>query len=127
MGFGRFRWLPVAAILGSVLTGGSAIAGKADVLEAEAKQASDGTWTFTVTVQHDDAGWDHYANAWVVVGPDEKVLGERVLLHPHDLEQPFTRSASGIRIPDDVERVIIRAKDLVHGFGGAELTLELPR
>ncbi len=127
MGFERFGWLPIAAILGSVLTAGSAIAGKADVLEAEAKQAADGTWTFTVTVQHDDAGWDHYADAWVVVGPDDKVLGERVLLHPHDLEQPFTRSASGIRIPDDVDRVTVRAKDSVHGFGGAELTLELPR
>lgn len=123
----QLRWLPIAAYFGVTLVAGSASAGKADVLEAEARQASDGTWTFTVTVQHDDAGWDHYANAWVVLAPDETVLGERVLLHPHDLEQPFTRSASGIRIPDDIDHVIIRARDLVHGFGGAELTLELPR
>jgi len=104
-----------------------AYSGEADVLAAEATQSADGTWTFTVTVKHDDAGWDHYADAWVVLSPNEEKLGERILLHPHDLEQPFTRSASGIRIPDDLDSVIIRARDSVHEFGGAELILELAR
>ena len=40
----------------------------------------------------DVTGWEHYANKWDVVGPDDTILGTRVLLHPHVNEQPFTRS-----------------------------------
>ena len=76
-------------------------------------------------MRHEDAGWDHYADKWQVIGPDGTVLGERVLLHPHDDEQPFTRSQSGIVIPAGVKNVIVRAHDKRHGWGGAELTLEL--
>ena len=36
-------------------------------------------------------------------------------------EQPFTRSLSGVAIPDDVAEVTIRAHDRVHGFGDPEL------
>jgi hypothetical protein len=46
-----------------------------------------------------DAGWEHYADRWQVLDAGGTVLGERVLLHPHDTEQPFTRSQSGIEIP----------------------------
>lgn len=120
-------WTIALATLAILPFGNPVKAGEADVLKAEATQAADGSWTFSVTVQHADAGWEHYADAWVVLTLDEKKLGERILLHPHDLEQPFTRSASGIDIPDDVQTVIIRARDSVHEFGGEELRLDLPR
>ena len=49
-----------------------------------------------VTVRtNDDAGWDHYADKWIVEGPDGAVYGERVLAHPHENEQPFTPVAAG--------------------------------
>ena len=83
----------------------------------EARKGGDGSWRFDVTVRHADAGWDHYADKWEVVAPDGRVLGERVLLHPHDNEQPFTRSQSGIAIPDGVAHVMVRAHDSVHGWG----------
>ncbi len=57
---------------------------------------------------------------------DGTVLGTRVLAHPHEEEQPFTREQSGIKIPEDTKQVIIRAHDKVEGFGGKELTLTLP-
>lgn len=91
----------------------------------EHRQAADGTYRFDVTVRHADAGWEHYADRWQVLAPDGTVLGERVLLHPHDTEQPFTRSLDGVTIPRDIKKVTVRAHDGRHGWGGAELTIEL--
>jgi len=102
-----------------------ALAGEADVVGVEARQAGNGTWRFDVTVSHADEGWDHYADLWAVVGPDGAVLGSRVLAHPHVEEQPFTRSLSGVSIDDAIGSVTVRARDSVHGFGGAEMTVDL--
>ncbi|RNC95311.1 MAG: hypothetical protein ED558_09605 [Oricola sp.] len=102
-----------------------ALAGEADVVGVEARQADSGTWHFDVTVAHADEGWDHYADLWEVVGPDSAVLGSRVLAHPHVDEQPFTRSLSGVSIDGAIGSVTVRARDSVHGFGGAEMTVDL--
>ena len=103
----------------------AATAGGADVLEVKVTPGASG-YRFDVTVSHDDEGWDHYANVWQVVGPEGAVFGERVLAHPHENEQPFTRSKSGILIPNGITRVIVRAGDSVHGFTGKEMTVTLP-
>ncbi len=104
----------------------------ADVEYVRAVQASDGTWTFHVTVRHPDTGWEDYADGWDVLTPDGKVIKPdpsspftRLLLHPHENEQPFTRSQSGIVIPPDVTQVRVRAHDLVDGFGGREVVVDL--
>jgi hypothetical protein len=104
----------------------SALAGTADVVGVEVSLAADGTYRFDVTVRHADEGWDHYADAWEVVAPDGTVLGTRTLLHPHENEQPFTRSLSGVAIPEGITEVVIRARDSVHGYGGAERRVTLP-
>lgn len=104
---------------------GTAFAGMADIVGVKTEKAADGTYRFDVSVRHDDEGWDHYADKWVVAGPDGTVYGERVLLHPHENEQPFTRSQSGITIPDTVKTVTVRAHDKVHGWGGAEMTVSV--
>lgn len=122
----RFDVILAAALLSTLPFGSIASAGMADIVAAEARKSAEGTWTFSVTVAHADAGWDHFADAWVVLDESGKLLGERVLLHPHDLEQPFTRSLSGVRVPEGTARVVIRARDSVHGFGGEELLLSLP-
>ena len=82
--------------------------------------------TFSVTLEHLDEGWNHYANQWDVMTLDGKLLKSRVLFHPHVDEQPFTRSLSGVVIPEGVERVKIRAKDSKHGYSDAEFIVELP-
>jgi hypothetical protein len=110
--------------LATLVACGAAFAGEADVVDVKATPEAGGTWRFDVTVRHADEGWDHYADKWEVLGPDGEVLGERVLLHPHETEQPFTRSLGGVSIPAGVSRVTIRAHDSVHGYGGA--TLEVP-
>jgi len=105
----------------------------ADVLFVRAvKDTEPNSWTFHVTVSHPDTGWEDYADGWDVVFPDGKVIKPdpedpftRLLLHPHEAEQPFTRSQSGILIPDGVTKVQVRAHDLVDGFGGEEITVDL--
>ncbi len=110
-----------------LLAAGSAGAGEADVVKVEAFGQRDGTWRFMVSVRHGDTGWDHYADKWDVVGPDGAVLGTRVLLHPHESEQPFTRSLGGVKIPPQITQVALRAHDSQHGYGGAEVTVDLAR
>ncbi|MEH6632170.1 MAG: hypothetical protein V7776_15225 [Halopseudomonas aestusnigri] len=94
------------------------IAGEADVVTVEAHQESNGHWRFNVTVRHDDTGWDHYVNKWDIVSEDGEVIATRVLHHPHENEQPFTRSLSGVEISSEVKSVIVRAHDSVDGYGG---------
>ena len=91
--------------------------------------ATSSSYAFHVTVQHDDKGWEDYCDGWDVVLPNGSVLKKRasdaftrVLLHPHD-DQPFTRSQSGLVF--DAPFVTVRAHDLVHGFGGREVRVNL--
>lgn len=117
------KWLMTLTL---VAWSSAAMAGEADVVNAEARKGADGSYRFDVTVRHADTGWDHYADRWEVLAPDGTVLGTRTLLHPHVEEQPFTRSLSGVKIPEGVAEVTIRAHDSVDGFGGKTLTLRLP-
>ncbi|KZK98318.1 hypothetical protein [Pseudovibrio sp. Ad26] len=102
------------------------LAGEADVVKADVTPQADGSYRFDVNVRHGDEGWDHYADAWEVLSEDGKVLAVRVLAHPHVNEQPFTRSLSGVEIPAGMSRVVVRAKDSVHGYGGETVTVEVP-
>jgi hypothetical protein len=101
-------------------------AGEAEVVQVQVSTSGERTCRFDVTVQHGDTGWDHYADKWEIVAPDGKILGTRKLLHPHVNEQPFTRSLSGVRIPNNIQQVSVRAHDSVHAFGGKVMTLDLP-
>ncbi len=88
---------------------------------------TDGRWDVHVAVLHNDEGWDHYANIWQVVdSTTDKVIGERILAHPHDNEQPFTRSLTGLVIPGDVREVRIRSRCNLHDYGGREIAVEIP-
>lgn len=104
-----------------------AAAGEADVLEVEILSSGGNTWSFTVTVEHADEGWDHYADAFEIVSPDGEVLAVRTLYHPHVNEQPFTRSLDNVTVPYGIDEVIMRAHDSVHGYGGKEVRVAVPR
>jgi hypothetical protein len=118
------RWSIVALLCLAPI---AAAGGEADVLDVRATPTEVGSYRFEVTVQHADTGWDHYADTWEVLTPDGAVLGTRTLLHPHADEQPFTRSLTGVSIPDGVTEVTVRAHDSVHGHGGKTLTVAVPR
>ena len=114
-----------ALALAAVLIEGGARAGEADVLAVEVTAAAEG-WRITATVRHADAGWEHYADRFEVTTPAGVILAVRTLHHPHVDEQPFTRSLSGVVVPEGLERVVVRARDSVHGYGGETVTVALP-
>lgn len=96
-----------------------------DVIAVDATKNGD-DWTFAVTISSPYDSPEQYADAWRVVGPDGTVYGERLLTHDHASEQPFTRSQTGITIPDDVRSVTVEARDSENGWGGSTIDHELP-
>ena len=80
------------------------------------KETASGKRVFEVSILHNDTGVEHYATDYQVLTLDGKLITNRVLLHPHVNEQPFTRNTSG-KIPKGVTEVLVRARDKVHGFG----------
>lgn len=115
--------------LAAGIAGGAApaLAGKADVVAVKVAKTGARVYRFDVTVRHDDAGREHYADRWEVRSADGAVLGVRELAHPHGDEQPFTSSLSGVAIPAGTDQVRVRARDKVHGYGGAEMAVEVPK
>ena len=97
------------------------------VLASEFRQSAGGTWQVSATLEHADDGVEHYADAWRVVGEDGSVFGTRVLYHPHDAEQPFTRSLSGVTIPANISVVFVEAHDKVHGWSSQRLPIDLTK
>jgi len=116
----------VFILLSCLLLPAMLFAGEADVIGVEVDK-SGSIYSFSVTVKHGDEGWQHYADGWDIVSPEGQVIATRVLYHPHVNEQPFTRSLSGVVIDKNISSVIVRAHDLVHGYGGKEMVVELPR
>lgn len=104
----------------------SALAGEADVVDVDISKSGKNSYNFSVTVLHKDTGWDHYANKWDIIDSTGRILGTRTLYHPHVDEQPFTRSLSGVEIPDNITAVTVRAYDSVHEYGGKVVSIELP-
>nr|WP_306266727.1 hypothetical protein [Pararhizobium sp. IMCC3301] len=118
----------VAAALWFVLLAAvsPALAGEAEVVTAAATPDSTGAWRIDATIRHADEGWEHYANAFEVLGPQGRILAVRVLVHPHVEEQPFTRSLGDVAIPPGTDFIVIRARDSVHEYGGSEFRIDLP-
>jgi len=99
----------------------------AQVTNVVASQSSNDNWCFSTTVRHNDQGWEHYADGWEVIDLEGKQLGFRKLHHPHNNEQPFTRSQCNIQVPLEVTKVIVRAKCNKHGYGGKPKVVKLTK
>ena len=110
--------------LGTFLASQIVFAGDVEIKHVFMHATGD-SWRASVTLKHGDTGWDHYADAWRVVDGDGNVLGTRILHHPHEHEQPFTRSLGGIKIPANVTIVFIEAKDKVHGWSSQRVKVDL--
>lgn len=104
---------------------GVVLADAPQVVDVKTTQ-SGGAWRFDVSILHLETGWDHYADGWEVIDADGNQLGLRVLAHPHENEQPFTRSQSEIIIPEGVAEVFIRTRDNEHGWFDARTSVTLP-
>lgn len=103
----------------------AALGGQVKIVDADFSKDGTGKWSISVTLHHDDAGWDHYADQWRVVDTTGAVIGKRVLYHPHVNEQPFTRSLHGISLPQMKSELYIEAHDSVHGWTPNRLKVEV--
>ncbi|WP_417222148.1 hypothetical protein [Amphritea sp.] len=117
----------VGLFCGLLLLPGVSLGGAADVIAVKMIPQGAHRYDVSVTVRHADSGWDHYANQWDLIDVEGNIIASRVLLHPHVDEQPFTRGLTGVVIPAHITRVIVRAHDLVHGYGGEEVSVDLAR
>lgn len=103
-----------------------ASANDVEIVHTEFKKQGD-TWSVSTTLRHGDTGWKHYADQWRVVDEKGKELGKRILMHPHENEQPFTRSQSGIKIHSNANTVYVEAHDKVHGWSEKRVRVDLSR
>lgn len=97
-----------------------------DVIGAKATARGAGVYDFDVTVSSPYDTPQRYADAFRVRTGDGRVFGERVLLHDHKDEQPFTRELHGVRIPDGLATVTLEGRDKTFGWGGRTFELALP-
>lgn len=97
-----------------------------DVLAVELTRTGDGVYRVAVTLSSPYDTPERYADAWRVLAPDCSVLAVRILAHDHQFEQPFTRSLSGVEIPDEVLEITVQGRDQISGWGGATLTVPVP-
>ncbi len=100
-------------------------ANEVDVISVRARALPDGKWRFDVTIEHEDEGWEHYADGWEVVGPEGNLIASRPLRHPHVGEASFTRSKTGFSIPAKLKWVTVRGHDKIHTYGGLEQKVDL--
>ncbi len=97
-----------------------------DVVAARARSSGTDTFDFDVTVSSPYDTPQRYADAFRVMGKEGTVYGERKLLHDHATEQPFTRDLYGVRIPRNVQVVVVQARDQRFGYGGKSIEVRLP-
>ena len=98
-------------LLPLVLAAAPALAEEPVIENVTVTRTAPETYLFDVTISHPDTGWDHYADGWRVLDMEGNELGMRVLFHPHVEEQPFTRSLSGVIIPDGTTQDQVQARD----------------
>lgn len=104
----------------------SAFANEVEIVQVEFIK-SGSSWRVNTTLKHDDTGWEHYADAWRVVSENGEKLGERILFHPHENEQPFTRSLSRLLVPEKMNIVFVEAHDKKHGWSKQRVRVDLTK
>lgn len=97
-----------------------------DVLAAVVEAEPGGTFRVSATLSSPYDSPERYADAWRVLTPEGAVLGIRELAHDHGGEQSFTRSLSGVEIPDGVPEVIVEGRDQLSGWGGDTVSSVVP-
>ncbi len=96
-----------------------------DVIDAELEPDGD-VWRLSATLSSPYDTPERYADAFRAVAEDGTVLGVRELAHDHANEQPFTRTLTGLEIPDGVTRITVEGRDQTHGWGGSTVDVVIP-
>lgn len=103
----------------------------ANVKRVAVKYLQEDTFLFEVSIEHDDEG-DHYCDGWSVYSDNTAMTlytgaaGSREGMTVHFAVPLDDETSQGtVVIPKNVERVVVRAHDKQHGFGGLEITVEV--
>lgn len=83
-------------------------------------------FNFDVTISSHYDTPQQCADAFRVMVQDGSVFGERILLHDHASELPFTRDLYGVRIPSATKVVVVQARDRRFGYGGKTVEVAFP-
>ena len=118
------RILSIAAVAATLA--GPAWGGDADVTAVAIRKGQGAMFNLDVTIRSRDTGWERYADRIEALAPDGTILGTRILEHPHENEQPFTRDLYDLRVPAGIARVVVRAHFKPTGYDGATVTVALP-
>lgn len=98
-----------------------------DVVEADLEPSGGDTWSLSVTISSPYDSPERYADGWRVLSPDGTVLGAHELMHAHTNQQPFTRTQTGLEIPQNVQEITVEGRDLKNGYGGDTVTVPVER
>ena len=97
-----------------------------DVVNVKVQARGNNRFDFDVTISSPYDSPQRYADAFRVLSVDGRAFGERILLHDHAAEQPFTRDLYGVAISAGVKAVVLQARDQKYGYGGKTLQVTLP-
>jgi hypothetical protein len=97
-----------------------------DVKAVKVRASGPNRFDFDVTISSPYDTPQRYADAFRTVSKDGQVFGERVLLHDHADEQPFTRDLYGVTISAGMQMVVVQARDLKYGYGGKTVEVAPP-
>ncbi|AOW13708.1 hypothetical protein LPB72_12120 [Hydrogenophaga crassostreae] len=99
----------------------------ADVVAVKVAERQAGVFDFDVTVSSPYDTPERYADGFRVMSEDGRtVFGVRTLWHDHAGEQPFTRDLYGVKVPGEVGKLVVQARDKQFGWGGGTQTVTLP-
>ena len=101
------------------------VAGVSDVQVRLDSPDQPGIFHFSVTIEHQDAGWDDYIEAWEIVDAEGNFFGSRPFFEPTVEEQTVT-ALSGVIIPSDVKTVMIQARNFPNGVQTEPFEIQIP-
>ena len=94
-----------------------------EVVDAELESSGGGEYALSVTISSPYDSPQRYADGWRVMDGEGEVLGRHELMHDHANEPPFTRTQTGLEIPEGVEQITVEARDSENGYGGETVTV----
>lgn len=121
----RYFLLRLSAVLGLVFAACSSVQASSPQIVNVVAIADGGAWTLTITITHDDSGWDHYASGVQVLAPDGSVLAQHEIAHPHEAGVPFDEVVTGVHVPAGVDHVMVRARCTLDGWSARTRRVDL--
>lgn len=80
---------------------------------------------YEITFEHDDTGWDHFVNWWVVVDDKNRPVQKVLIDRPTPGGWPFKHTTRSLVVPPGVNTLIFKAHCKIHGYGKDWVTVDL--